>query len=163
MADAQPLDDATLDELEKAVAGLTPGPWSNGGTRRDCDHSPGVCYFDEEEDIYPPSQEEAGLDYQPGGPVAVVSVKEFPDNAAGICLLRNHASALLHSSREAARLREENRKLRRLCHEATNFVLECRCDSIHLNRDGHDVEVWRDEFAADIRRAALQGEKTDAT
>jgi hypothetical protein len=129
MADAQPLDDATLDALEKAEARLAHvtdqvrqyGPFSD--LQRECE-----------------------------------AAREDLRYLAG-----NHASALLHSSREAARLREENRKLRRLCHEATNFVLECRCDSIHLNRDGHDVEVWRDEFAADIRRAALQGEKTDAT
>jgi hypothetical protein len=141
MADAQPLDDATLAKLEELAKARGAAHWW-------CDVR-GDGYW-------------ANIVDERGSTVLLTG-RPNVDDARFAALLASHASALLHSSREAARLREENRKLRRLCHEATNFVLECRCDSIHLNRDGHDVEVWRDEFAADIRRAALQGEKTDAT
>jgi hypothetical protein len=89
MADAQPLDDATLEELERVAAAMTEGPWQHELL------GPGKLRY---RITNPKGDAELGN--------WLVGEVRWGVNATGIALLRNHASALLHSSREAARLRE---------------------------------------------------------
>jgi hypothetical protein len=101
MADAQPLDDATLEELERVAAAMTEGPWHHELL------GPGKLRY---RITNPKGDAELGN--------WLVGEVRWGVNATGIALLRNHASALLHSSREAARLREENARLRQLLLDA---------------------------------------------
>ena len=70
------------------MSDLTPAPWTCGPVHKESEGKTWIT-FTEQVEIYPPSQKEAGLDYQPGGPVCSVSVAEFPGNAEFIALARN--------------------------------------------------------------------------
>jgi hypothetical protein len=132
MADAQPLDDATLEALEKALEGMTPGPWRGD----DCDG-----------DVWVETTAES--------PVTDSIAQEVrtPEDARGIALLRNHASALLHSAREAARLRT---LMDQVLKELDVYVRQHHCGGIESLGPGHSTRQLYDSV-----RAALQGEKTD--
>lgn len=65
---------AKAEEFERLQSAATAGPWHpgrehNGDETSWFPFSSGHC-------IYPPSMAEAGLDYQPGGPIAMVSDAE---------------------------------------------------------------------------------------
>jgi hypothetical protein len=107
MADAQPLDDATLEELERVAAAMTEGPWHHELL------GPGKLRY---RITNPKGDAELGN--------WLVGEVRWGVNATGIALLRNHASALLHSSREAARLRTELEEARRDAFRNAAKVLE---------------------------------------
>jgi hypothetical protein len=116
MADAQPLDDATLEELERVAAAMTEGPWRHELL------GPGKLRY---RITNPKGDAELGN--------WLVGEVRWGVNATGIALLRNHASALLHSSREAARLRAELAAERERC---KRIVLEyCQCHEAWTGRN----------------------------
>jgi hypothetical protein len=131
MADAQPLDDATLEELERVAAAMTEGPWHHELL------GPGKLRY---RITNPKGDAELGN--------WLVGEVRWGVNATGIALLRNHASALLHSSREAARLREA----------AQTALAEIESYEAYWGKIAGEDRLG---CAMDVLRAALQGEKND--
>jgi hypothetical protein len=127
MADAQPLDDATLAKLEELAKARGAAHWW-------CDVR-GDGYW-------------ANIVDERGSTVLLTG-RPNVDDARFAALLASHASALLHSSREAARLRE-----------AAEYMLT-GLDELIRDGGGH-YSGDAAERDARILRAALQGEKTDA-
>lgn len=66
--------------MEDERMDITPGPWTCGPLLLAVDQD--WVPFDRSVCIYPPSMEEAGIDYQPSGPVAIVAVQESEGNAS---------------------------------------------------------------------------------
>ncbi len=77
MSETQGLTDRPLSADLELCESVCPPPWSRGATHSESEGKKWL-YFTEQEHVGPPSMEDAGLDYQPGGPLAAVYVGEFP-------------------------------------------------------------------------------------
>lgn len=100
------ITDAQLDEWERLAEQATPGPWTFGRELHGNQVGETWFPFDKGHELFPPSQEECGLDFQPGGPVAMVSDGEFA-NTPFIAAARTAVPALVA---EVRRLRAREPK-----------------------------------------------------